>query len=392
MQDPIRILQVLTKMNRGGAETMIMNYYRNIDRTKVQFDFLLNRKERGIFDDEIESLGGRIYRLPNIDYTKISAYLKALDKFFDEHGEYKIVHSHLNAVSVFVLRAAKNHGVPMRIAHSHTSLHTLNFNPFSTDRHGLGFLLRFTVQNLLRTKITRYANYYFSCGEKASKWLFGDKNRPQVKLVNNALDSDDFTYYRETSLKIKQALDVADKFVIGHVGNFAPEKNHAFIIKVYKEIRKLNPNSCLLLVGGFSRSDLENITGENLPEDVKVLGSRNDVPELLQAMDLFLFPSINEGLPVTLIEAQASGLKIKSSANVTRELKITELIDFIPLSKSPEYWAKSVLESYPYERQNTKKQIIAGGYDIKSKAQELQAFYLGEFRKTAEVKLRSNNS
>ena len=378
-------------MNRGGAETMIMNYYRNIDRSKVQFDFLLNRKERGIFDDEIEALGGRIYRLPNIDYTKISAYLKALDKFFEEHGEYKIVHSHLNAVSVFVLRAAKRYQVPVRIAHSHTSLHTLNFNPFSTDRHGLAFLLRFSVQNLLRKRITRYASNYFSCGEKAGQWLFGSKNMSQVKLINNALDSDDFTYCPETALKTREALGVGDKFVIGHVGNFAPEKNHVFIIKVYKEIRKLNPDTCLVLVGGFSRSDLEKLTAEALPEDVMVLGSRNDVPELLQAMDLFLFPSTNEGLPVTLIEAQAAGLKIKASANITRELKMTDLIDFIPLSESPVYWAENVLESLPYQRRNTKEDIIAGGYDIKSKAEELQEFYVGEFQKAKEVEQLPKN-
>lgn len=379
MEEPIRILQVFTIMNRGGAETMIMNYYRNLDRSKIQFDFLLHRKEKGAFDDEIKSLGGKIYHMQNINLKNIPAYLKSLDFFFKNHKEYKIIHSHINAFSVFVLRVAKKNNVPIRIAHSHTSLYNLNLNPFSKKRHSLSFALKFIVQNLFKLKIPVYSNYYFSCGDKAGRWLFGKKNISKVKIINNAIDSDLFIYNQGKSLSIKKSLGLEGQMVLGHVGNLVTEKNHTFLIKIYKELKKINPKASLVLVGAFGASEFEKLINEPLPEDLKILGLRSDVPDILQAIDIFLFPSTNEGLPVTLIEAQASGLKIIASDDITQELNMTNLIDFLPLKRSPEYWATAVLNSYPYERRNTKVEIIEGNYDIKSNASALQEFYINEF-------------
>ncbi|MBT8257427.1 MAG: glycosyltransferase [Bacteroidia bacterium] len=384
MTEPIRILQVLTIMNRGGAETMIMNYYRNIDRSRVQFDFMLHREERGVFDDEIEALGGKIYRMPKIRLHQLSPYLKSLDNFFSKHPEYKIVHSHINALSVFVLRAARKHKVPVRIAHSHTSLYSLNLNPFSKDRHSLKFAARFAVQNVMKSGITRNANHYFSCGGKAGVWLYGKRNIDKVQLLNNAIDTDVFVYDADKSQLMKERLNVSEKLVVGHVGNFVPEKNHGFILNTYMALRKLRENTALVLVGAYAKKELQRLVDYDLPEDVHVLGLRNDVPDVLQAMDVFLFPSTNEGLPLTLIEAQASGLVIKASANITREMVMTVLMEFISLNETPEFWAKRILDSFPYQRENTKDQIVKGSYDIENNVKSLQQFYIDELEKINE--------
>jgi glycosyltransferase involved in cell wall biosynthesis len=374
---PIRVLQVLTIMNRGGAETMIMNYYRNIDRSKVQFDFLLHRQERGVFDDEIERLGGRIHRVSKISFKNLAEYKKSLDAFFKENKEYKIIHSHLNALSVFVLKAAKNNTVPIRIAHSHTSLYNLNLNPFSKNRHSLSFILKFFAQNYYKIKVPKYANYYYACGEKAGIWLYGKKNESKITIINNAIDAAQFSYNSELSASMKTTLGLDGKFVIGHVGNFVPEKNHAFIINVFNEIQKIENNAILVLVGGGNKSNYETLAKAlNIESKVMFLGVRPDVNEILQAMDVFLFPSTNEGLPVTLIESQASGLKIFASDEISNELNITGLVDFIALKKPVSFWANLILKSKIYQRKNTKDSIVSGDYDINKNASMLQEFYL----------------
>lgn len=373
---PIRVLQVLTIMNRGGAETMIMNYYRNIDRTKVQFDFMLHRRERGAFDDEIEALGGRIFRMPNIGLRNLSKYREDLDDFFKTHQEYQIIHSHLNSLSVFILKVARKNNIPVRIAHSHTSLYNLNLNPFSKERHSIDFAIKFFAQNLFKRKIPIYATHYFSCGYKAGEWLFGKKNKQKIKIINNAIETENFTFDIKKSQEVKKEFSLNEKTVIGHVGNFQPEKNHSFLIQVFNELKKRNENVILLLVGGGNKTPIEQKVHElELQEDVLFLGVRSDVANILQAVDIFLFPSTNEGLPVTLIEAQASGLKIIASDEISKELDITGLVNFISLSKNPEYWANKLVTTIGYQRENTSHKIIKGNYDIQNNAMLLQEFY-----------------
>ncbi|NER15575.1 glycosyltransferase family 1 protein [Spongiivirga citrea] len=374
--EPIRVLQVLTIMNRGGAETMIMNYYRNIDRSVVQFDFLLHRKEEGVFDSEIKGLGGRIYRLQNISLKNLSSYKKELSHFFENHPEYRIVHSHLNALSVFVMKAAKKAKIPIRIAHSHTSLYNLNLNPFSDKKHDLSFAIRFFAQNFYKRKVPSYANVYFSCGKKAGNWLFGSKNSDKVRIINNAIDTHQFTYNPEISKTKKIALELSDKFIVGHVGNFVQEKNHRFIIEIFNELLKQEKNVLLVLVGAGDDSDIRKLADQlGLENQVVFLGARNDVPEILQAMDIFLFPSTNEGLPVTLIEAQAAGLPIIASDEISKELNVTGLVNFLSLKTPPLNWAKILLGSRFNRRSDMSKKIIEAAYDIKSNAKELQEFY-----------------
>uniref|UniRef100_UPI004048D9F7 glycosyltransferase family 1 protein n=1 Tax=Mariniflexile sp. TaxID=1979402 RepID=UPI004048D9F7 len=383
MDLPIRVLQVLTIMNRGGAETMIMNYYRNIDRNKVQFDFLLHRPQEGVFEKEIIALGGRIYKIPSISPKNYFSYTKKLDSFFKQHPEYKIIHSHLNALSSIVLKIAKNNGVSIRIAHSHTSLCHLNLNPFSKSRHSLNFIFKYFVQNLVKSSVPKNATIYFACGEKAGVWLFGEKMMDKIKIINNAIPSPIFSYQSEKATATRKELNINNEhLVIGHVGNFVPEKNHLFLILVFHEIKKIVEHSKLILVGGGNVSMVEAKAKElNLEKDVLFLGVRSDVPSILMAMDVFVFPSTNEGLPVTLIEAQASGLRITASNEISKELNITGLVDFISLNESPGHWAKNIIASANYDRKNTVKKIIDANYDIVNNAQMLQNFYLNEIKK-----------
>lgn len=378
MDQPIRILQVLTIMNRGGAEAMIMNYYRNMDRTKVQFDFLLHRHEKGAYDDEIKSLGGKIHIMPSINPRNYFAYIAALKQFFKSHTEYQIVHSHLNGLSGIILKQAKKQGVPIRIAHSHTSLFHINLNPFSKERASLGYIFKFMVQNVLRKSVRKNANYYFSCGDKASLWLYGRKNQSKVQIINNAIAAEDFEYDRDLSMRLRKELGIDNNLVIGHVGNFVPEKNHHFLFQVFDEILKKQPISKLILVGGggLQRQFEELAQQMGITKHIIFMGVRKDVDQLLQAFDVFLFPSTNEGLPVTLIEAQAAGLKILASENISNELDITGNLTFMSLDKTPLEWADRLIHMANYKREGTRQKIVDGNYDIKNNAANLQNFYL----------------
>jgi glycosyltransferase involved in cell wall biosynthesis len=234
------------------------------------------------------------------------------------------------------------------------------------------------VQNLLRNSVRRNANYYFSCGDKASLWLFGRKNLSRVQIINNAIATEDFEYNSEVSSSLRKELGLEENLVIGHVGNFVPEKNHHFLLQVFNEIKKKEPTSKLMLVGGggLQRQYEELAVQMGLGKSVVFMGVRKDVNQLLQAFDVFLFPSTNEGLPVTLIESQAAGLKILASENISNELDITGNLIFMSLEKSPLEWADQLIQMANYERVGTRQKIVDGNYDIKSNAAELQKFYL----------------
>ena len=359
----IRVLQVFTIMNRGGAESMIMNYYRNIDRDKVQFDFLVHRKEKAAFDDEIKNLGGKIYIIDPINPFFPKEYYHKLRTFFSEHKEYTIVHSHLNTFSSFPLRIAKEFNIPCRITHAHTAFENIKLRNFVPNKENVTETLKKLIKIRLRKKVSTYATHRFSCGDKAGKWLFGENN--DFYTMNNAIDTKKFIYNSNTNLQYRKELFLEDKFVIGHVGRFNNAKNHSYLLQIFKQILKEKPNSVLILVGN----------GE-LQDNVKVLGVRSDIPELLQMMDVFVFPSFYEGLPVTLIEAQAAGLKIIASDTITKEVKLTEDIEFISIKKPVSFWANKILSVLPYTRQNNNEKIINKGYDIVSNTEKIQKFYL----------------
>lgn len=375
---PIRILHVLTIMNRGGAETMVMNYYRNINRELVQFDFLLHRKETGAFDNEILSLGGKIYRMPSISPKNYFKYQKELEQFFDEHPEYQVVHSHLNALSSIIFKVAKKKGIKTRIAHSHLAVEPFVFLKVFKPNTDIKATIKDSTQSLIRRRVRHLATHYFACGEKAGDWLFGKSNRDKVKIINNAVNAKDFLYNPKIRKKVQNELGLEGRKIIGHVGRFNEQKNHFLLIDIFHGLLQKNPNCTLLLVGGGNlKSKIQDKVEQlKISQEVIFLGLRDDIPELLQAFDLFLFPSLYEGLPVTLIEAQASGLKIVASNTITNEVDITGLITFCGLTDPIDHWAEEVDKNLTYERKNMLNSIVQGQYDIVENARNLQEFYL----------------
>lgn len=359
MSEPIRVLHVVTHMNRGGLETMIMNYYRHIDRTKIQFDFLTHRDGKKDYDDEIFKLGGKIYHLPPVNPLDKKGYLKKLDDFFREHPEYKIVHSHLDCMSAYPLRAAKKYGVPVRIAHSHNT---------SQERN-----LKYLIKLYSRSLIPKYATDLFACGEEAGKWMF--RNHPFV-VMRNAIDAEKFVYNSEVAKQKREELGIEDKFVLGHVGRFNLQKNHEFLIDIFNEVCKQNENAVLLLIGTgeLEYKIHEKVRNLGLNKKVMFLGVREDIPELMQAMDVFVFPSLFEGLPVTLVEAQAAGLPCVVSDMITKEIDIIDNMRFLEINGTTSKWVEEI-EKERERQKEACRMIENAGFDIKRNAEWLTNLY-----------------
>ena len=343
---------------------MLMNYYRAMDREKVQFDFLVHRMERADFDDEIESLGGIIWRLPRLVPWSVS-YRKALQGFFREHPEYKIVHAHLNCLSSVILRAAKKTNVPVRIAHSHSAEQRRD--------------LKYPIRLYYRRQIPKTATELFACGKQAGDWLYRGLS---YRIIPNAIDTTAYAYDPSLRDKVRKEFGLSEKtLVVGHVGRFSPMKNHRFLIQVFASIHKNEPDSCLLLVGdGNLRRELEQqICVNGLTNAVILTGIRADINRLLQAMDVFVFPSVYEGLPVTLVEAQASGLPCLVSSSVTDECRFTNTYKIEHLTSSTEQWADEALALSSNLRSSTTSAVKNAGYDIHDCALCLQEYYLNEW-------------
>lgn len=358
---PIRVLQVVTHMNRGGLETMLMNYYRHIDRRKVQFDFLVHRQERGAYDDEIEALGGRIYRFPRLVPWSRS-YKKSLSQFFTAHPEYRTVHVHQDCLSSVILKEAEKCGVPVRIAHSHNS---------SQDKD-----LKYPIKLIYKRSIPRYSTDLFACGKQAGEWMFGGA---PFRVLNNAIDTGLYRYDAAKSKKVRGELEIPeDALVTGHVGRFSSQKNHSFLIDIFAEVCKAEPEAYLLLVGDgeLRKKTEEKVRALGLAEHVVFTGVRGDVPDLLGAMDVFVFPSLYEGLPVTLVEAQAAGLKCVISDCIPSDCNLTGLVSRCPLEEPAESWAEKIRAIKRVEHTDTCREIAAAGFDIGENARWLEEFYL----------------
>lgn len=370
-KEPLRILQVIGIMNRGGAETMIMNLYRAIDKEKIQFDFVENTLEDADFDEEIRTLGGKIYKCPHYNGKNHLQYVQWWKKFFEEHKEYSVVHGHIGSTAAIYLRVAKQHGL-YTIAHSHSD---------STNRTIMGILY-----NMISYPTRFIADYFFGCSERAGEKRYGKKisrNQEKFSVLNNAIHVDDFIYNSEKREKARDTLGIKNEIVLGHIGRMDENKNQNFLIDVLKEILLVRTDVKLILVGtGQTRKALEQrVIMENLENHVIFTGVRSDVPELLQAMDIFVFPSIFEGLPVTLIEAQAAGLPCIISDAITEEVILTDLVTKISLNSSLDEWIKCILNNVSTVRKDTSSFIIKNGYDIKNTAEKLEEFYSNVSRK-----------
>ncbi|QNK59863.1 glycosyltransferase family 1 protein [Paenibacillus sp. PAMC21692] len=361
---PLRILQVVTIMNRGGLETMLMNYYRQMRKKGIQFDFLVHRMEEGHYDAEIRALGGHIYRMPQIKPGNYRRYFRELDAFFAVNRQYKIVHSHMNENSGFVLRAARRAGVPCRIIHSHLS--------------DLGLDYKYPFRLYARMAIKDHPSDYFACSERAGEWLFGKRggSSSKVTVLHNAVNAADFRYNENVRQAVREELGAGDAIVIGHIGRFNEQKNHRFLLQVFEAVHRRNPNTLLVLAGDGQLRQLMEKEAEKrgIAHAVRFLGVRGDIAALLQAMDLFLFPSLFEGLPVVLVEAQAAGLRCIVSDRITKESDITGRVSFLPLELSPEAWSAAVLGA-SYEHADTRCQLRESGYDAESMADWLGDYY-----------------
>lgn len=355
----IRVLQCVNNMHRAGLETMLMNYYRNIDRTKIQFDFLTHRPERSDYDDEIESLGGRIYRAPRLYPQNYPAYFAYMKQFFKEHPEYAIVHSHIDAMSYLPLLAAKRAGVPIRIAHSHSTSIDLD--------------LKYPLKQCFRLLLPTVATHHLACGHNAGKFLFCNKD---FQIIPNAIDAAQFRFCPKMREEKRKSLGLQEKFVVGHVGRFSYPKNHKFLIEIFFEVLKRNENAVLMLVGtGENEQEIQmKVQTLGIADSVLFMGSRSDVNELYQAMDVFVMPSLFEGVPLVGIEAQFAGLSCVFSDKVPEEVAFSNFCRFVRLEDPAEKWANMVIQ---WGDQNQRTSLTMDvRFDIEHAHTVLENYYL----------------
>lgn len=363
----IRVLHSVSNMDRAGLETMLMNYYRHIDRDLVQFDFLANKPKPGAYEEEVRSLGGRIFVSPGFNPLKLPKYRKFMKNLFAEHPEIQIVHAHNGALAYYALREAQRNHIPHRIAHSHNS--KLNLD------------LKWPIKQYCRSHMKNATTEYWGCGELAVEFYFGKKivESKNYTIIRNAIEEERFLFNPQKRREIREKLNINDKFVVGHVGRFMLQKNHTFLIDIFSKVYKRNPNAVLLLIGEGELEEKikEKINKLGLASNVIFTGSIPNVNEMYQAMDVFVLPSLYEGLPVVGVEAQASGIRCIFSDTVTREIGITDLAEFIPLQASADVWAERILESVQgFERKNMREQIVEVGYSIHTEAEKMQNMYL----------------
>lgn len=368
MSEPIRILQVLGGTDLGGAESRVMDSYRHLDRSKIQFDFCVHTQNPGYFDREIESLGGSIYRLPRFKVINFPGYRKAWRQFFAEHTGYAAVHGHMTSTASIYLPIAKKSGVPLTIAHARSA---------GVDQGIKGKITRF-----LRRNLGKQADMCLTCSALAGEAVFGKEmwESGRVKTVPNAIDAAAFAFDSRIRAQKREELGIRpDTFVIGHVGRFGFMKNHRFLMEVFALIEKQIPESCLVLVGEGSLVPEVKKQAEELGILSKVIftGNQPNVADYLMAMDYFVFPSIFEGLPGSVVEAQATGLRCLISDSVTDEVLITPLSEAMSLEDGAEKWAEYVLANRDYIREQMTDAIRTAGFDVYDQVKMLEEIYLG---------------
>ena len=382
---PIRILQVSAGNTfSGGVESFIMNIYRNIDKSKIQFDFLTPSKTTfGEYKDEIEALGGHIYEL-GIIYNKYTRFFQLLYKlpFFLKHINYKYKIIHINTGSITTQVSMNLLGklckIPIRIAHSHSAGYDNNF-------------IFKILQNLSKLIIEYCATDYFTCSEKASNRLFTDRliNEKKVKQINNGIDLNKFKFNNVIRKRIREEFSLKNKFVIGHIGSFLPVKNHLFLLEIYMNIIKNKKDACLFLIGNGVNEQVIKDKVKQLEIENRVIfaGKITNVYEIINAFDLLIMPSLYEGFPVTLIEAQANGLPCFISDVITDEVLLTPLIKKIPLSFSADIWAREIMSKYtPRTLEENILYKNLEEYDVGRTTQVLTDFYIKKYNETIEDK------
>lgn len=341
---------------------MLMNHYRVLDRDKVQFDFLLHGLHEGEYEAEVKTLGGRVFHAPLIRPWTYPKYFKWLDRFFAEHaGDYVAVHGHIQENSGLALHYAKKYGISNRLMSSHAAPATKDY--------------KFIFREFARLYFKKSVTHRLACGEAAGKHLY--RNEP-FEIIHNAIDTSRFDYDEATRNELRHSLGIdADEFVVGHVGRFDANKNHKFLLEVFDRFLKAQPKSKLVLVGdGELFDDIKNkVEHKGLTGKVILTGSRADVDKLLQAFDVFVLTSIYEGLPVSVIEAQAAGLPCVLSDTIDIDCDITGNIEFLPLDAPVSEWAETLGKYRHFERKSTFDQIAKAGYEVNANLKKLLGLY-----------------
>lgn len=373
MEKPIRVAQIIGKLNAAGVEAVINNYYKNINREKYQFDFFIDADSNCSPPTKLMEMGARYYTIP--PYQNLPMYLYTLVRYF-KSNQYQIVHANMNTLSVFPLFAAWIAGVPVRINHNHSTA-------------GKGETKKNILKYLLRPFAKIFATDFCACSKYAGEWLFGKRAvaKGKVTIFNNAIDCKKFRFNNTVRQEVRQELGVQDRFVIGHVGRFCYQKNHQFLIDIFEAVHKKDPGAVFLLIGqGELEEQIRQKTAaKGLSSCVIFAGVTTDVWRYYQAMDCFVLPSRYEGLPVVGVEAQTAGLPCVFSEDVSREAEITQNVKFLRLTDPVETWANEIIETKTFEREDTLPEIQAAGFDIEKKAGELDDFY-------GECLLRNNPS
>lgn len=364
MDKPLRVLQIMGIVESGGVEAVIMNYYRNIDKNNVQFDFVMHKGSNFSYISEVQGMGAKVYEIT--PYTKnIFAFTYEIYRIVKD-GHYDIVHSNMNSLSVFPLFAAWLASAKIRILHNHTT-------DTKAER------LRTFIKRILRPFAKMFANRYWACSKLAAEWMYGKQavGAGKVTIINNAIDLGKFAFNQDKRNLLRKELGLDGKFVVGHVGRFMKQKNHDFLIKIFTEVAKQKNEAALLLIGEGplfeSIKNKVNIMG--LTDKVIFLGARNDVGDLYNVMDVFALPSFYEGLPVVGVEVQANGLPFLCSDKVTREILISDSIKLIPLNNGAEKWAEEILSVKRGSFAKTLKSMQESGFDISNEARKLENKY-----------------
>ena len=368
MSEPIRVLHMIGSLNIGGSQTMIINLHKAIDKSKVQFDYVIDHPDHLYFASVVKSLGGKIFTLPAFKGYNFLDVRKAWKKFFQEHPEYKILHSHVRSYASIYLPIAKKAGLKT-IIHSHST----------SNGKGIGAVVKRIMQYPLRWQ----ADYFFGCSKEAGMWLFGDKvvSSPMYRILQNAIDTEQYKFNPEIRKEYRENLGLGDKKTFIHVGRFHPAKNHQFLLNLFSKIHKFDLNTVLLLAGdGELRSAIEKqIADLCIRDSVILLGNRNDVPKLLQAADCFLFPSVWEGLGMAAVEAQAASIPCICSTGIPKSVSIvTSLCHFVS-TENVQKWIELANKTKPLLADSS-VYVKNAGFDIKDVSKKMSIFYLNNWK------------
>lgn len=365
--EPIRVLHNIASLHFGGAQAFLMNVYNNIDREKVQFDFVVTPEEKKDLYEQVEQMGGRIFVCPKYTGKNHFAYCRWWNDFFAEHPEYHVIHGHVRSTASIYLKIAKKYGL-VTIAHSHST----------SNGSGISAI----VKNIMQLPIRHTADYLFACSDKAGKWLYGEKatKQPNYRMIPNGVDLKRFAFHEEKRHQMRNQLKITeDTFVVGHIGRITVPKNHQFLVELFAAYHKENPQSKLLLVGDGELFEAvqQQCTQLGIREAVIMVGSKTNTEDYYQAMDIFVFPSLWEGLPVSVVEAQANGLICLLSDVITRDVDLTDQVKYLSLNEKSR-WINEIARACPKPRtaaspENMKK---LQPFDASVVAKQLQDFYL----------------